>query len=136
MFKFLYDSFVSLDYIEKSLLIILILSILFKGIGEIICWIICKNFNKDKTYSKPCIYLKRGKKHDCELQTFKNKYFILTSEECDKENCPGYRTSNYSIEEIKSLKKIPFAILTTCKWIADLSSILLIIKTLFNTTIS
>lgn len=130
MLKNIYDTFINLDCLEKVLLITLIISLLCKGVVEIICWVTCKNFNRDKSHIKPCIYLKRGKKQDCNLQEFKHKHFL--SEECNKQKCPGYRTSNYSIDEIKSLKKVPFITLTICKWIADLSTVLLIIKTLFS----
>ncbi len=122
------ESFMQIDLLDKILLIILILSLLFKGVGEIVCRAICKNFNTDKTYSKQCIYLVSGKTHDCKLQKCKKKYF--KDEKCNKEKCVGYRTSEYTIEQIKLLHKLPFILMTSFKWISDLSTILLIIRTL------
>lgn len=132
MFEWLQETFGSLESLDKILFLILIISLLCKGLGEIICWVICKNFNVDKKYKKPCIYLVSGKKHECKLLKYKTKYF--SSELCNKEKCPGYRTTNYSIEQIKTVRKWPFIILTICKWISDLSTVLLIFRTLLNST--
>ena len=133
MISWIIDSYMKIDLLNQILLLVLIISLFFKGIGEITCWVICKNFNVDKTYTKRCIYLISGQTHDCKLLKYKKKYF--KNEECSKEKCPGYRTSEFSIEEIKKISKFPFILLTTCKWISDLSAILLLIRTLFNTSI-
>lgn len=134
MFGWTYETFINLECLDKVLIVVLILSLLCKGIGEIICWIVCKSYNRDKTYKKPCIYLASGKIHECKLPKCKSKYF--TSERCNKKKCPGYRTSNYSIEQIKTVRKWPFIILTICKWISELSTVLLIFRTLLNSTLS
>lgn len=131
MFQVIYESFLKLECLDQILLLILIFSLLCKGIGVILCWYISKNFNRDKTRKRPCIYLDTRKKHDCKVPKCKEKYFV--SECCNKKKCPGYRTSDYSIEEIKSISKWPFMVLTICKWISDLSAVLLIIRTLLNT---
>lgn len=127
----IYDTFTKLTLLDRVLLIILILALLFKAITEIVCWVICKDFNTDKSYKKPCIHLKSGKTHDCSLSKCKTKYF--QNEGCKKQKCSGYRTSNYSIEQIKQIYKFPFYTVTMCKWISELSTVLLLIRTLFNT---
>lgn len=130
LFQSIYATFLSLNCLDRVLLLILFFSLLFKLLGEVVCWLVSKNFNKDKMCNKPCIYLESKKKHDCKIPKCKVKYFI--NEQCNKKKCPGYRTSDFAIEEIKSINKWPFIILTACKWISDLSAVLLIIRTLLN----
>lgn len=133
MFQATYKLFLKLDCLDCVLLLILLFALLCKGMVEIICWCISKNFNRDKNFRLPCIYLNTQNNHDCRLLKYKEKYFV--SERCNKNKCPGYRTSSYSIEEIKLISKWPFVILTACKWISELSTVLLIIRTLLKTNI-
>lgn len=134
-FKKLYDLLLELKCLDRVLLIILLLSLLCKAIWEIVCWNISKYYNKDKKHILPCVYLETTKKHNhnCKMVKYKEKYFI--NECCNKSKCPGYRTSNYFIDEIKSISKWPFIVLTVVKWISDLSAVVLIIRTLFNSNI-
>ena len=62
MFGWTYETFINLECLDKVLIVVLILSLLCKGIGEIICWIVCKSYNRDKTYPiSPLYYVKRHK---------------------------------------------------------------------------
>lgn len=131
MFARAWGLFIRLTVLDRILLVILIISLLFKGITELVCWAICKRFNKDKTFKKKCIHLKSEKMHHCNLPKCKEKFF--KEEGCNKKKCPGYRTSDFSIEQIKHIYCFPFWAVTFSKWTSELSTVLLLVRTLFNT---
>ena len=105
--KFIYNAYSQLETIDQILLIMLLISFLSMIIVKICCWVIYRRFNTDKTHKAPCVHLISGNHHNCSITVLGKKYFN-DNELCDKDKCPGYRTSNYSIDEIKAIKKMAF----------------------------
>lgn len=131
MFAFMYDWLLKIDLLDRVLLIILIVSVIAKAISEFVCWYLCKKHNTDRKHQEKCVHLKSvGIKQDCSLNKCKSKFFI--GEKCNKKRCPGYMVSNYSIDEIKQIYKFPFILVTILKWTSELTTVLLIIRTLLN----
>ncbi len=128
MFTCIIDRFNSLELIDKILLIVLVVSLVAKLIGDIASWIICRRLNTDKTYACKCIHLDSQQHDNCSIPVFKKKYF--KEQHCNKKACPGYSVSSYSIDQIKQLYKFPFWILTILKSVSELSTIILIVRTL------
>ena len=122
------DKFCALQLLDQVLFVILVVSLSAKWIGEIIAWIICRRMNSDKTYVGKCIHLDSQRVDNCSIPTFKKKHFI--NQRCNKKACPGYRVWNYTIDEIKQIYRIPFLALTFLKSVSELSSVILIIRTL------
>lgn len=120
--------FCNLQLLDRILFVILIISLSAKWIGDIVCWIFCRRFNRDKEYKGKCIYLDSKSIDSCSVPIFNKKYF--ENRHCNKNKCPGYRVSNYSIDEIKQIYRIPFLILTLIKLVSELSTVILIIRTL------
>ena len=120
--------FFDLALLDKILIIILGISIFAKWIGDLLTWFMCRRLNRDKSCKKQCIYLNTENDHDCTLEVYRQKYFI--NHGCSKKRCPGYRTSNNSIDDLKKLYKWRFLILAIFKWISEISTIILIIRTL------
>ena len=134
MFACMYNWLLRIDLLDRILLIILIVSVIAKAISEFICWYLCKKHNTDRKHQAKCVYLKSvGMEQDCNLNKCKNKFFI--GEKCNKKRCPGYRTSNHTIDEIKQIYKFPFISVTLLKWISELTTILLVIRTLLNNSL-
>lgn len=128
MYASILNNFNSLALLDQILFIILVVSLLAKWIGDIVVWVICRKLNTDKTHVGKCIYLDSQQEDNCSIPTFEKKYF--KNRHCNKKSCPGYRVWNYTIDQIKQIHRVPFWILTFIKSVSELSSVILIIRTL------
>lgn len=130
MLKTICQEFLKIQLLDQILLIVLTVSVIAKGVYEIVCWHLCKHYNTDKHYKEKCIYLANENKQECQLVKCKEKYFV--NKKCNKEKCPGYRISNFSIEDIKQLHKFWFLLCNTLKWVSEIATVILIARTLIN----
>lgn len=124
------NSFSNLGLLDKTLFFIVLISLIAKLALDIVCRHIQKKYNIDPEYKKPCVFLQKGKLHDCSIYKYRKKYFINNG--CNKRRCPGYRTKNSSIEEIKQIYKWPFVFYTLIKWVSELSTVILIFRTILK----
>lgn len=120
--------FVNMALLDQILIIVFSVSLLAKWIGDLTSWHVCKQLNRDKNGDKQCIYLDTDNDHECRLEVYNKKYFV--NHKCDKIHCAGYRTSSLSIDELKTIYKGRFLFLTIIKWISEISTFVLIIRTL------
>ena len=125
------ELFNRLNNIDKSLLAVLLVSLFFKYANSIIIFIVLKNKTKDKERSKKCIHLiVQDKQQYCEHDYFSNKYFI--NNKCEKKKCSGYKTSNFTINDLKESNIWWSMFISISNTTAELSSIILIIRTLLT----
>lgn len=118
-----------ISYLDKILLVVLMVSVLFKIIYEIICWSIVRKYTRDKKGKSQCIYLsnKNGTQ-----KCFFSKMTADNNYSCKKRKCSTYKTVDLTINDIKEGNKFVFFITLFINWISQLSSIILIIRTLIN----
>lgn len=121
--------------VDLILIIVLIISFISKIIMQLILKSLYKKNNKDCEFKRPCIYLdsffsQTSVSQRCRWSRLSKKYFL--NERCQKERCPGYKTENFSIEEIMQLNRKNSFLLMFFDVLSQLSTVIILIRTLLS----
>ncbi len=128
MDKFI-DLICKINAFDKFLILLLLISILAKILSKTYGIILLRRYNhKYQQRTEPCLHLKLDSPPECKLSKHRKKHFI--NQGCSAD-CPGYTKEKLTSEDIKTLYNIPFIISTILDFTSDLSTIILIIRTLF-----
>ena len=115
-----------LDIIDKSLFVVLFISLLCKFLKELGLFIFKCKLIKKKDFNKKCVFLEEnGGKYECRVDYLREKFFV---NRCNKIHCWGYKTSEINVNDFIN-NRLVFRTIDLCVNVAaELSSAILIIK--------
>ena len=127
--KMIYEKFLSLTLLDRTLFSILCGLIALKLIKEIV-FLSLDKITLSKVDLGPCRSLSEGQHRDCKNVFFRNRYFVNNQNRCPRVTCSGYRPVCISASElIESHRMLSFS-LKFMDWGIQLTSTLLIFRTL------
>lgn len=128
----IFESFVALQIIDKALLIVLCVALFLKLSKEIfLYWFSRKLFSKEDR--GPCKFLKKASKdrYTCCNPIYENS-FRTHRNRCIRTECKGYYSGAIDVTEIINSKPIIAISCILMDWIIQLSSFILILRTLLE----
>lgn len=126
------ETFVSLQIIDRVLLTVLCVALFLRLTKELfLYWCSRKLFSKEDR--GPCMFLKKANKdrYDCCNPIYKNS-FTAHRNRCIRTECKGYYSGAYNATDILNSKPIIALSCIFIDWIIQLSSFILILRTLLE----